>query len=171
MVIFLARASYTDGGNIVEKVFEDYFSELQEDMVSICLEYVEKRADKIYIYCSFEGNMLSSGFFYKVYGEIVKKNKLNDALIAGQKEYDVSVARQKGVINIINDDIKALRKLCEEYQKEMPTQIKLIYEVTTNKLNADYSYELIFSNHKSKTAYDVMEEWYKSEKEREEITP
>ena len=48
------------------KMFEDYFSEIQADMVSICLEYVEKRAEKIYIYCSFEDGMISSGFFYKL---------------------------------------------------------------------------------------------------------
>lgn len=36
--------------NELGKVFEDYFSELQEDMVSICLEYVFERANKnIYI--------------------------------------------------------------------------------------------------------------------------
>ena len=40
----------------MDKVFEDYFSELQADMVSICMEYVEKRAERIYIYCSFEDN-------------------------------------------------------------------------------------------------------------------
>ena len=45
----------------MEKMFEDYFSEIQADMVSICLEYVEKRAEKIYIYCSFENGMISSG--------------------------------------------------------------------------------------------------------------
>ena len=28
-------------------MFEDYFSEIQADMVSICLEYVEKRAEKM----------------------------------------------------------------------------------------------------------------------------
>lgn len=27
---------------IKEKIFEDYFTEIQADMVSICLEYVEK---------------------------------------------------------------------------------------------------------------------------------
>ena len=31
------------------KVFEDYFSELQSDMVSICLEYVDNEAEEIYI--------------------------------------------------------------------------------------------------------------------------
>ena len=47
----------------MDKVFEDYFSELQADMVSICMEYVEKRAERIYIYCYFEDNVISSGFF------------------------------------------------------------------------------------------------------------
>ena len=85
------------------KVFEDYFSELQADMVAICLEYVENRAEKIYIYCSFENGMISSGFFYRVNGKIVKKNKLNDVIVDGQKKYDVSIERQKGAINIQQD--------------------------------------------------------------------
>ena len=57
------------------KMFEDYFSEIQADMVSICLEYVGKRAEKIYIYCSFEDGMISSGFFYKVNSKIVKRSE------------------------------------------------------------------------------------------------
>ena len=32
------------------KEFEDKFSELQADMISICMEYVEDRADKVYVY-------------------------------------------------------------------------------------------------------------------------
>lgn len=49
--------------NELGKVFEDYFSELQEDMVSICLEYVFERANKKYIYCSYEEGLVSSDFF------------------------------------------------------------------------------------------------------------
>ena len=140
----------------MEKMFEDYFSEIQADMVSI------------YIYCSFEDGMISSGFFYKVNSKIVKKNKLNDVIVDGQKKYDVSIPRQKGAINIINDDIKALKRLCQEYQKEMPTQIKLIYDVAANSLNADYSYDIIYSNDKDKMADDILEEWFESEKSKEE---
>lgn len=150
----------------MDKVFEDYFSELQADMVSICMEYVEKRAERIYIYCSFEDNVISSGF-YRINGKVVKKNKLNDAIKSGEKTYDVSVARQKGAVKIINEDIKKLNRICQEYQRDMPTQIKLVYDIVENKLNADYSYDLIFSNDKSRTAYDVLEEWYQSEKLKE----
>lgn len=94
----------------MDKVFEDYFSELQADMVSICMEYVEKRAERIYIYCSIEDNVISSGFFYRINGKVVKKNKLNDAIKSGEKTYDVSVARQKGAVKIINEDIKKLNE-------------------------------------------------------------
>ncbi len=31
------------------KEFEERFSELQVDMISICMEYVENRADKVYV--------------------------------------------------------------------------------------------------------------------------
>lgn len=125
------------------KVFEDYFSELQTDMVEICMEYVEDRAEKIYIYCSFEGGVQSCNFFYKVNGKVVKKSRLNDVIVDGQEEYDVSIPRQRDVMAILNEDMVALRKLCEEYQREMPTQIKLIYDVAANSLNADYSYDII----------------------------
>lgn len=151
----------------MEKIFEDSFSELQADMVSICLEYVEERAEKIYIYCSFESRVVANDFFYKINGKIVKKHKLNDVLAEGQKEYDVSATRQRSVSKVINDNIMSLTKLCQEYQREMPTQIKLVYDVTTGKLNADYNYDLIYSNDEAKTADDISEEWYQLEKSRE----
>ena len=69
---------------------------------------------------------------------------------------------------ILNEDMVALRKLCEEYQREMPTQIKLIYDVVANSLNADYSYNIIYSNDKDKMADGVLEEWYEFEKSKEE---
>ena len=38
----------------------------------------------------------------------------------------------------------------------MLTQIKLMYDVKSNKLNADYNYEMIFGNAQRKTAYEVL---------------
>ena len=149
------------------KVFEDYFSELQADMVSICLEYVENRAEKIYIYCSYENRMISSDFFYKINGKVIERHKLNDVLIKDQKEYDVSVNRQNSVLKIINGDIMALIKLCQEHQREIPTQIKLVYDVAANRLNADYGYDLYYSNDESKIASDIAEEWFQLEKDKE----
>lgn len=152
----------------MEKVFEDFFSELQADMVSVCLEYVEKRAEKIYIYCSCEGGVVAGNFFYMLNGKVIKKHKLNDVITTGQKEYDVSPDRQNKVLDAICGDINSLKKLCEEYKKDMPTQIKLVYDVTTNNLDADYKYDLIYTKSATKTSSDIFEKWYETEKNKEE---
>lgn len=150
------------------KVFEDYFTEIQADMVSICLEYVKKRAEKIYIYCSFEDNVIAGDFFYKVNGKIVHNHKLNDARSMWDEEYDVSIARQSAAMKIILEDIQTLIKLCQEYKREMPTQIKLVYDIKANRLSADYSYDLMYSKCPEKAPCNVFEEWYQSEKSKEQ---
>lgn len=144
----------------MSKVFEDYFSEIQTDMVSICLEYVEERAEKIYIYCSFEEGIVSSDYFYNINGKIVERHKLNDMLSSGENNYDVSVQRQSGVVKILNMDIKSVINLCKEYNREIPTEMKLIYNIEENSLKAEYKYELVYSDDPVKTADDVAMEWF-----------
>lgn len=148
----------------MSKGFEDYFSELQADMVSICLEYVEKRAQKIFIYCSFEEGLVSSDFFYKICNLILERHKLNDIVNEIQKKYNVTVDRQMAVMDIINEDIEKIYKLCKQYKKEMPTEIKLIYDVENNSLKAEYKYDLVYSNDPVKTADDIAMEWFEEVK-------
>lgn len=138
-------------------LFEDYFTEIQADMVSVCLEYVENKADKIYIYVSFEANVMTPNYFYDIDGSILKKHELNDA--NNGFVYDVSCERQKACLKILMEDIKKTVNLCKEYNRPMPTEIKMVYDVNTKELNANYKYEPIYSNHKTKTAYDVANEW------------
>jgi hypothetical protein len=145
----------------MSKVFEDFFSELQADMVSICLEYVHDRAEVIYIYCSFEEKVISSDFFFLINGKLVRKHKLNDALNDSKGfQYDTSVDRQKGALNIINEDIERIYRLCNEYKRDMPTEIKMVYDVLKNSLTAEYKHELVYSNDPVKTADDISKEWF-----------
>ena len=132
--------------------FEHVFSDIQTDMVSICLEYVEGKADVLYIYASYEANAMTCNYFYKVNGELYKKSKLPVG-------YDVSIDRQKTCMKILFDDMEKLISACKEYEMDMPTEIKIIYDVKNNKLNADYQYDEIFSNTED-SANDIFEKWY-----------
>ncbi|WP_163583488.1 immunity protein YezG family protein [Gracilibacillus saliphilus] len=133
-------------------------------MVSICLEYVFERANKIYIYCSYEEGLISSDFFYNINGKIVERHKLNDAINDVENienfSYDTSVDRQKAVVKIINDNIKEMIKLCNKYNREMPTEIKLIYDVQGNKLTANYQYDLVHTNNPNQTAKSIARSWF-----------
>ncbi|MED3987361.1 DUF600 domain-containing protein [Peribacillus simplex] len=133
-------------------------------MVSICLEYVFERANKIYIYCSHEEGLVSNDFFYNINGKIVERHKLNDALVNEEGNanfsYDISVDRQKAVVKIINQNIKELIKLCRKYDREMPTEIKIVYDVQAKKLAADYKYDLVHTNDSNKTASSIARIWF-----------
>lgn len=144
------------------KVFEDEFTELQADIISICKEYVEDRAEKIYIYCSAENGTVTNDFFYKINGKILERHKLNDA--GTGERYDVSSERQGMVLRIMMEDVEAMIKLCKEYKREMPTEIKMVYDVVTNRVSGNYRYDLVYSNDPLLLPEDVAEEWYQSVK-------
>lgn len=148
----------------MSKVFEDYFSELQADIVSICLEYVNNRADVIYIYASYELGEYGVDVFYKINNCVVQKHKVNDALQCFEEDpellYDVSRDRQIAMLDIGNEDLLKINDLCKEFNKEMPTEMKLVYDVANNKLDATYSYDLKYSNDPEKISDHIFDEWF-----------
>ncbi|KMQ11481.1 immunity protein YezG family protein [Bacillus mycoides] len=146
------------------KEFEDRFSELQADMISICMEYVEDRADKVYVYASCEESIISSSFFYLINNKYVKNHKVNEALEDGDERYDVSPKRGFMVLRIINEDIKKVKVLCKEYETDMPTEMKLIYDTKSGKFKAEYKYDLVYTNDDIKTADHIANEWFEEVK-------
>ncbi|MGE6599271.1 immunity protein YezG family protein [Bacillus proteolyticus] len=146
------------------KEFEDKFSELQADMISICMEYVEDRADKVYVYASREEGIISGKFFYLINNKYVKPHKVNDALGDGDERYDVSRERQFMVLRIICEDIEKVEELCKEYERDMPTEMKLIYDVKSGKFKAEYKYDLVYTNDDVKTSGHIADEWFEEVK-------
>jgi hypothetical protein len=142
------------------KEFEDRFSELQADMISICMEYVEDRAEKVYVYASREEGVISSNFFYLINNKYVKSHKVNDALENGDERFDVSPKRGFMVLRILCEDIEKIEELCKEYERDIPTEMKLIYDAKSGKFKAEYKYDLVYTNHETKTARQIANEWF-----------
>lgn len=142
------------------KEFEEIFSELQADMVSICLEYVEDRANKVFIYASKEEGVVSSSFFYLINDQYLECHKVNDALKIGEEKYDVSTERIFKVLDILTENINKISKLCKEFERDMPTEMKIVYDVTSSKVQAKYNYELVYSDDELKTAQSIADQWF-----------
>lgn len=147
----------------MNKTFEDCFSELQADMVSICLEYIEGNGDKIYIYCSKEKTVSSTGFFFKIDGELKERHKVNEII----KNLNVSPEQQQAVLNILMDDLHKIDDLCKKYEKPMPTEMKLIYDIKSQNFNAEYKYDYIHTIDEHKTASDIEDEWFNAIKNQD----
>src|SRR5699024_685346 len=102
------------------KVFEDYLTDLQADMVDICLEYVENEAEDIYIYCSYEPEMYVFDVFFKINNQIACKHNLNDVIKSTSKvdkrelKYDTSEERQGAVLDIGLENLEKIHEKCTE---------------------------------------------------------
>ncbi|HFU3700212.1 TPA: hypothetical protein ACGOZB_002198, partial [Streptococcus suis] len=68
------------------------------------------------------------------------------------------------VLKIGTEDLKEVEKICKKYSRSMPTQIKLIYDNVHNKVHADYSYDLFYSNSDTLTSFDIFNQWYEEVK-------
>lgn len=140
------------------KIFEDEFMEVQSDMVSLCLEYIESKADNIYIYASNENNSLTFNVFFEIKGQIATTNEVNKILSSLNMEVDDSIERRRAILKIGVQDLQKIISICTKYNQPVPTEMKLVYNVNSNSLDAHYQYENIYSN-TDKASYDIFSEW------------
>ncbi len=68
------------------------------------------------------------------------------------------------VLNILNEDIEKVSVLCKEHQREMPTEMKLIYDVKSGKFKAEYKYDFMYIHDDIKTSDDIYDEWFEEVK-------
>ena len=130
----------------MEKSFEDIFSECQVDMIHTCMKYVDFReeVEAVFVYTSKEDRVLGWDWFYKIKGKIIPKEKTNDAL-GGQRPFSQKSTGEG--LDPMLEDIFEIQRACQEYGREMPTEMKIIYDTKTHRVNADYNYEpLIHDN-------------------------
>lgn len=132
--------------------FEKPFTDIQKDMISACVDYVGGRADVCYIYAAYENKALSCEFFYRIGGTMYRKHKLPTAL-------NCTADKQIRCLRTMNEYMKKLIGVCQEYEAAMPTQIKLTYSIKTNKVNADYCYDPVAANSKLGFA-DIAQQWF-----------
>ncbi|MBP1047151.1 hypothetical protein I6N96_12790 [Enterococcus sp. BWM-S5] len=145
---------------------QDKFMELQTDMVEIALEYVNWKADCIYIYGSIENDAITADVFYKINNKVYLKYKINEA----NNSFDVSIERQKGLISICVADMTKVKELFEAHDSDVPTEIRLTYNLKAEKekFQAQYNYDPVTALDPELTTNDVFTQWYNEVKKEVE---
>ena len=141
----------------MEKIFEDHLSKIQADMVSIALEYIEHRADEIYIYTANEDGINAFDVLYKINGTIVEKENINSALKTGEPKYDTSENRMNSMLDIGLDDLEALEEKCNEFNQEVPSEMRIHYIVKSNEMRAKLRYDKVFSGDAELTPGNIFD--------------
>ncbi|WP_322787454.1 hypothetical protein [Bhargavaea ginsengi] len=71
------------------------------------------------------------------------------------------------MLKIGREILKKIRNKCEEYNREMPTEIKLEYDVKENQLKGQYKYDLIYSHDDELFPGDIFGAWFEEVKNKE----
>ena len=145
------------------KTFEDYFSEYQTEMIAVCLEYANYDVDKVYIYCSSEGRMQATDYFFEINGKHYERHQLG---MSGKK-YDTSSKRQSACNRIILEALWQIKEKCKEYDRPMPTEMKIVYDAKKNSVDANYRYDLVYSKDPDALPDPIFDAWFAEVKKTE----
>ena len=144
--------------------FEDKFMEVQVSMISLALEYVQNQAEKVYIYCISEEALLSFDVFYKINGIVTKMYAVNEII---NKKVDTSKNMMVAVQRFGLEDIQKMLDVCQEYDREHPTEMWLIYDAKKNSLDSRYSYEGRYDKDEELIPRLEFEKWFEEVKSKQ----
>ena len=147
----------------MNRVFEDQLMEIQSDMISLSLEYVENKAEIVYIYVVLEDGLVSFDFFYKIGGFISEKSDVNEYL---SEKINDSDDIQFSLLEYGIEDAEKIEVLFKENSKEVPTEIRLVYDVKNNSLKSNYRYDAMYEKNEDLSVSDVFEAWIQEEKSK-----
>lgn len=136
------------------KKFEDEYMELQASLISLCLELINNKVDKVYAYASIEEESRAFNAFYMVQGEILTLNQLG-----------VNGKICMKFLKLGTEDLNKIVELCKKNNQPVPTEFKMIYDVNSGNYDADYKYNEICSEKTGICSGDVFDSWLKEKKE------
>ena len=144
-------------------IFEDQLMEIQSDMISLSLEYVENKEETVYIYVVLEDGLVSFDVFYKIGGFISEKSDVNEYL---SEKINDSDDIQFSLLEYGIEVAQKIEVLFEENSKEVPTEIRLVFDVKNNSLKSNYRYDAMYEKNEDLSVSDVFEAWIQEEKSK-----
>ena len=139
----------------MEKVFEDEFMDLQTALISLCLEVTKKKVNKVYVYCSNEKKSKMFNAFFDVNGEV-------------KTLYQLGVPNELAFqfLKLGTEDLEKVDAICIKHNMPIPTEMKLYYDVTSGKYDAEYKYEEVCWSKRCMIGGDVFSEWISKIKDK-----
>jgi hypothetical protein len=147
---------------------EDKFYELCTDLAKVAYEYVdynEQEVDAIYVFSSMEKDIVFYIMFFKINGQLVKTNQINQAF--KESEHDASREKVSESYAAGRAVLEEIKKMFSGAKKDVPTTIKIIYYPKTGKFSNDISYDLKWSNTKDLLWDHIYRQWFEEIKNQQ----
>lgn len=108
--------------------FEDAFTNVQADYISLCMEFAQNNVDIVYGYMYQTPTEQTCNAFFRKNGEIKTLNDLGPS------------DRIFSFFDAGYEDIDKLMEVCKRYEHKCPFEIRMIYDARTGQFDAHYAY-------------------------------
>jgi len=133
----------------VAKVFEDEFMDVQSGLIDLCMEVSNGNVDKIYAYCAVGECSYMFNAFFMVSGQIKDLMELQGMTRDLAFEF----------LEVGTKDLISLKDLGAKYNRPIPAEMKLYYDVPTGKFHAEYDYKPSFIKSKRVSPGEAFCAW------------
>ena len=134
------------------------FNEIYQDLLGLVDEFTEGKVDAVFVYGSYEEQVVSFNAFYEMDEGLYLLSELADLGL------DLAFDRANQYYQLGASDMLRLSEVFQKYGQEIPTQVKMYYSFKTQEFSLNYDYELHFSNVKTLSSNDIFKEWFQEEK-------
>lgn len=117
----------------MNKVFEDYFMDIQERIVATCIEALEdidKQVEMTYIYAFSSDSQIFFNVFFRDKKQILSYEDLGVSDNIIDQVFDLGM-----------DDIESITLLFKNNHRKSPNQYKLVYNNVDDQYDANYDYD------------------------------
>ena len=135
------------------RLFEDEFMDIQSDIIGMCLDFVDGKVDKVYGY----GLIKEKQTMFNVFYTVDNKTKWTHEFRRERKEIFQLLKEATACLNEI-------RKLCKQHERQLPNELRMVYNNQTGKYESSYKYGEIETEEFS--VDDIFDQW-KEEVENE----
>ena len=149
----------------MDREFEDEFMDAQSQIISLCVEFAGNRADKVYAYGSIEESSISFNAFFKIDGQIKTTNNIaadTDSIWDFLKTTNNIAADTDSIWDFLDlgeSDLEKIKQICIHYGKPVPTELKMIYDCKSGKIDTKYKYESICSAKTGTDSSEIFMKW------------
>jgi len=126
-----------ENGNV--KSFESEVNSWIVDMIDICNEYSLELSENIYIYINRD-DYIYSNHGYKI--NEVKYTKETIEKSGASDDFDVSENIFEQIEEILDNDYRKIEVLFDYFERDIPKQIFINYDVKNKKLKTDFKYNI-----------------------------
>ena len=119
-------------------------------MLGICCEY-SPSAQIIYLYIVNEDGMVYSDFATKIHGRIVRAGSTRSP--------DFSEDGYDDATDALTDEVFRLQHICETRGTDVPTLIKLVFDVAAERLDSSIGYDQVTDPDSDISPNDLFRKW------------